>query len=340
MADLTNPHDKFFKATFSQPGAVAQFLHQFLPAEVTALFDLGQIQPVKDSFVDATLQEHFSDLLFEVALRDHEQVFVCLLFEHKSYVDPLTALQVLRYMVHGWDTMQRQRGRLYPMLPIVIYHGSARWGVSTDFQGLFDLPATLQRYTPTFHYHLSDLSAYSDEELKAAAQLGAGLLALKYIYRPELRERLPEVIELWYSLYDQTSGLSHLETLLRYIAAAGKYVTLQDVFEVVAATIPLGGALMSTIAEELIEQGLKQGLQQGLQQGEQRGLEKGLQQGLQLAQQSIRLALKVKFGAASAPLLTAITPIEDVALLQLLADAIEQAESPEALQAWLAERKT
>ena len=114
MADLNNPHDKFFKATFSQPGAVAQFLRQFLPAEVTALFDLGQIQQVKDSFVDATLQEHFSDLVFEVALRDHEQVLVCLLFEHKSYVDPLTALQVLRYMVHGWDTMQRQRGRLFP----------------------------------------------------------------------------------------------------------------------------------------------------------------------------------------------------------------------------------
>lgn len=321
MANITNPHDKFFKATFSQLGAVAQFLHQFLPAEVTVLFDLGQIQPVKDSFVDASLQEHFSDLLFEVALRDQAQVYVCLLFEHKSYVDPLTALQVLRYMVHGWDSMQRQRGYLYPMLPIVVYHGSARWGISTDFQDLFELPAGLQRYTPGFHYHLTDLSASSDEELKATAWLGAGLLALKYINRPELRERLPEVIELWYSLSDQSSGLSHVETLLRYLAAAGKHVTFQEVLEVAVATIPLGGALMSTIAEELIEQ----------------GVQKGLQQGLQVAQQSIRLALKVKFGAASEPLLTAIAPIEDVALLQLLADAIEHAESPEELQAWLAE---
>ncbi|PDV97928.1 hypothetical protein CJ255_22175 [Candidatus Viridilinea mediisalina] len=48
MTDLTNPHDKFFKATFSQPGAVARFLREFLPAEVTALFDLAHIQPVKE----------------------------------------------------------------------------------------------------------------------------------------------------------------------------------------------------------------------------------------------------------------------------------------------------
>ncbi|PDV99216.1 Rpn family recombination-promoting nuclease/putative transposase, partial [Candidatus Viridilinea mediisalina] len=174
MTDLTNPHDKFFKATFSQPGAVALFLREFLPAEVTALFDLAHIQPVKDSFVDATLKEHFSDLLFAVPLHDADtHAFVCILFEHKSSVDPLTPLQVLRYMVQSWDAMQRQQRPLAPILPIVVYHGTQRWTVATDFQALFDLPAALQRYTPTFHYHLSDLTTARDEQLKAMAWLGA-----------------------------------------------------------------------------------------------------------------------------------------------------------------------
>jgi hypothetical protein len=306
--------------------------------------------PIKASFVDATLQEHFSDLLFEVPLHGGAApIFVCILFEHKSYVDRLTALQVLRYMVHGWDTMQRQRRRLAPMLPIVVYHGIDRWNVSTDFQGLFDLPPALQPYTPTFHYHLSDLSAYHDENLKATARLGVGLLTLKYILRPELRERLPAVTALWYSLHEQPSGLDYLQALLRYIVAAGKHVTLQDVLEATISTIPLGGALMSTIAEELIEQGEQLGLQKGLQQGEQLGLQKGeqlglqkgLQQGEQLGlqkglQQGIRLALKLKFGTDGEALLDAVTAIEDVALLQALADAIEEAESAEALRAWLA----
>ncbi|PDV98955.1 Rpn family recombination-promoting nuclease/putative transposase, partial [Candidatus Viridilinea mediisalina] len=159
MTDLTNPHDKFFKMALGQPEDAAQFLRHFLPAEVVEHLDLAHIQPVKDSFVDATLKEHFSDLLFAVPLRETDaQAFVCILFEHKSSVDHLTPLQVLRYMVQSWDAMQRQQRPLAPILPIVVYHGTQRWTVATDFQALFDLPAALQRYTPTFHYHLSDLT--------------------------------------------------------------------------------------------------------------------------------------------------------------------------------------
>ncbi|PDV99217.1 hypothetical protein CJ255_21655 [Candidatus Viridilinea mediisalina] len=149
-------------------------------------------------------------------------------------------------------------------------------------------------------------------------------------------------------------------TLLRYIAAAGKHVTLQEIIDVVGTTIPLGGALMGTIAEELIEQGIQKGLQKGeeiglqkgeqigLQKGEQIGLQKGLRQGRQLAQQglqqarqlalqSIRLSLKCKFGTEGEALMQTITTIEDVTLLQLLADVIEHTENVEELRAWLAD---
>jgi predicted transposase YdaD len=37
---LSNPHDKFFKEALTQPGATADFLRYYLPAEVAALLDL------------------------------------------------------------------------------------------------------------------------------------------------------------------------------------------------------------------------------------------------------------------------------------------------------------
>jgi hypothetical protein len=43
---------------------------------------------------------------------------------------------------------------------------------------------------------MTDLSAYSDEEIKQTAALGVGLLVLQHIFRPELRARLPEVMAL------------------------------------------------------------------------------------------------------------------------------------------------
>ena len=102
MAEIINPHDKFFKEMLAQPEAARTFLRDFLPPAVAMQIDLSRLQLVKDSFVDEALQEHFSDLVYEVALRDYGSAFVCVLFEHKSYVDSMTPLQVLRYMVHGW----------------------------------------------------------------------------------------------------------------------------------------------------------------------------------------------------------------------------------------------
>lgn len=42
MAELSNPHDKFFKAALTQPGAAVAFLRRYLPAEVSALLDLTE----------------------------------------------------------------------------------------------------------------------------------------------------------------------------------------------------------------------------------------------------------------------------------------------------------
>ena len=71
-----------------------------------------------------TLQEHFSDLVYEVGLRNAGRAYICVLFEHKSYVDSLSALQVLRYMVQGWEYSLRQQAQLWPVIPVVVYHGA------------------------------------------------------------------------------------------------------------------------------------------------------------------------------------------------------------------------
>ncbi len=49
MSDITNPHDKFFKETFSQPEIARDFLANYLPEAVRPLLDLSQIKLEKDS---------------------------------------------------------------------------------------------------------------------------------------------------------------------------------------------------------------------------------------------------------------------------------------------------
>ena len=61
---------------------------------------------VKDSFVDAELHEHFSDLLCEVSLRAGGGAYVYVLFEHEL---PRTADRVSTVALHGAGVAERTR---------------------------------------------------------------------------------------------------------------------------------------------------------------------------------------------------------------------------------------
>jgi len=139
MSKLSNPHDKFFKETFSRPEVIRSFLEEYLPDAVSAVLNLDLLELQKDSFITAELQEYFSDLLYRCPLREEgTDIFVYLLLEHKSTPERLTPLQLLEYMVRIWLQLTRQGVRQLPeIVPIVVYHGQSRWRVAQDFAELF-----------------------------------------------------------------------------------------------------------------------------------------------------------------------------------------------------------
>jgi predicted transposase YdaD len=49
MTELSNPHDKFFKETFSRPEVIRSFLEEYLPGNVSAVLDLNSLELQKDS---------------------------------------------------------------------------------------------------------------------------------------------------------------------------------------------------------------------------------------------------------------------------------------------------
>lgn len=52
MADLSAPHDRFFKALMEQPAAAGALLRERLPAAVAALLAEAAPEPVPGSFVN------------------------------------------------------------------------------------------------------------------------------------------------------------------------------------------------------------------------------------------------------------------------------------------------
>ena len=158
MAEIANPHDKFFKEVFGQAQIAAEFMANYLPAEITDSLDLTAPELVKDSFIDKSVQEHFSDLLYKVKLRDTKAAaYIFLLFEDKSVPDIWTALQILRYLLEIWEQLQREGvKRLPPIFSIVFYHGNAKWRVPVNLNALVDFSARehLKPYVPEYRYFL------------------------------------------------------------------------------------------------------------------------------------------------------------------------------------------
>ena len=70
--EVVDPHDTFLRQLLSEPKVVADFVQNYLPAEVVGLLDLEQLRIEKDTFVDARLCKHFSDVLYSVPLKTSE----------------------------------------------------------------------------------------------------------------------------------------------------------------------------------------------------------------------------------------------------------------------------
>ncbi|MDJ0835807.1 MAG: Rpn family recombination-promoting nuclease/putative transposase, partial [Acidobacteriota bacterium] len=61
---VANPHDRFVKVALANRLVARDFLETYVSDEVKALCKLDEHQLIKQSFVDAELSEHITDILF------------------------------------------------------------------------------------------------------------------------------------------------------------------------------------------------------------------------------------------------------------------------------------
>lgn len=180
MSKINNPHDRFFKAIFSQKELALSFIKQLIPKEVSEKLDLKTFDSGPNSYVDEQLKEHISDIIYTCKQKSGEDIQVCLLIEHKSYPERYPHVQLLRYMINIYQQTIIDRAKLKTVIPIVLYHGKQRWHYK-NFEAYFDQSSFLQ-FIPQFEYILVDLSNLSDKKILALEKnfLINSLLAMKH----------------------------------------------------------------------------------------------------------------------------------------------------------------
>jgi predicted transposase/invertase (TIGR01784 family) len=332
MANRTtpNPHDLFFKASWSRPEVAKGFLAHYLPTEVRAVLDLDTLTLSKASFVDETLKAHYSDLLYQVKRKQGENAYVYVLMEHKSYPDRWTVFQLLRYIVRIWERELKKKPTLLPaIVPLVVYHGEQGWKAEWNLRALVDADDVLSAFIPDFHYLVCDLTHDDLSQLQGQATLQVAVRLLKYIFHQEFGERLPEIAAFFREVLNQTDGLGYLQTVLKYIAQSTDKLDKTTLHQVIHQALPeIGDTLMPTIAETWCQEGLQKGLEQGLE----RGLEQGLQKEIAHARADILEILKARFKTVPKPLVKRVETLNDLAKLRKLLTQAATANSLKAFQ--------
>jgi hypothetical protein len=154
-------------------------------------------------------------------------------------------------MVSKWSKWVKNKdqydGYLPIVIPIVVYHGVAEWQFSTEFSDMFRLPSEdFRLFTPKFNHILHDISHVDEESFKASVDIQTFLLLLKYIYRPELSHKLPEILSLLNELKDKDRITEYLPIIIKYILSVGK-VSLDEIKEAVKS-LPKGDETVETAA--------------------------------------------------------------------------------------------
>jgi predicted transposase/invertase (TIGR01784 family) len=301
MSSVTNPHDHVFRQTFGQPEVAAGYFRYNLPEELLRHIDLDTLERLPDSFVDPELHPSASDLLYAVDYTpvrdsDPEKLLLYLLLEHKSYTDPMTVFQILRYMVRIWEKHCAEHPKamkLPPVYPMIIYHGVRPWLHPVNFHSLFTVqePALLARL-PEFSPVLQDVSRLADQDVRGGTSARTVLLTLKHVFRDDLPRRLPEILAQAREMLDNENGRDIIFTLLYYLTEGTGKLDEETLGAVLEDSVH-GGNIMQSFLKKYYDQGLEQGVQQGIQQGVQQGMQQGVVQGEQLL---LSRQLRKRFG--------------------------------------------
>ncbi|WP_169703963.1 Rpn family recombination-promoting nuclease/putative transposase [Candidatus Kuenenia stuttgartensis] len=109
--EILNPHDKFFKETFSIRENAIDFLSGRFPPEILKKLDLSTLTQDNSSYIDEELKEHFSDIVYTCFCKDKE-IRITLLFEHKSYAVAwsISSVDEIPFKDMGKQTASRHKG--------------------------------------------------------------------------------------------------------------------------------------------------------------------------------------------------------------------------------------
>ncbi len=285
-------HDSGYKLLFSSPELIRDLIQGFIPDDWLRGLDYGTLEKISNHYIADDQRQRTADVVWRVQV-DGEWVYLYLLIEFQSTVDPHMAIRVMtsvgllyQDLIRRHDLLPEQR--LPPVLPLVLYNGEARWTAATDVAQLIPaLPGHLARFQPRLAYWLIDESVYSEADLAPMRNLMAAVMRFEHAEAPE------RLIQLIGDLNDWLAGQPALKhTFAVWIRAIlQRHSRRQLILPQVNDLQELKMSLAQRI-EQWARDYQQQGLEQGISQGQARVLQRQLTRRFGLLPDSIQARLE------------------------------------------------
>ncbi|NCD25932.1 MAG: transposase, partial [Deltaproteobacteria bacterium] len=134
------PHDGSYKSLFSHPEMVESLIRDFVPEDWVRGLDFSTLERQNGSYVSDDLRERHDDIVWRVRFRG-DWIYVYLLIEFQSAVDPWMALRIMTYAGLLYQDLIRSGliangDALPPLFPLVLYNGPDTWTARLDMAEL------------------------------------------------------------------------------------------------------------------------------------------------------------------------------------------------------------
>ncbi len=165
----------------------------------------------------------------------------------------------------------------------MLHHSEKGWTAATAFEDVIEIDAdtlgALLPHVPRFRFALDDISASTDEVLKARAMSALGRLALWCLRHGREPEALVDELARWLDLVREVrrapNGAAAMRSIWRYVLVVSERGEKEDVVR--RLLLVVGGEKghkedIVSIADQFVEQGRKEGRSEGLREGSRRTL--------------------------------------------------------------------
>lgn len=297
-------HDRFAATLLRMPHLMLRLLRLLLPPEVLAVMRPGGLRLCSELLIDDQLRKKHADALYRIPLRGGRQIYLYVMFEHKSWQDPLTALQLLTYMISLMHHLRREGQRLAVVIPIVIYHGHTPWSTAVTLRQLVDAPEPLRAFLPDNQVIVLDLPRADERLFAGPLEYTARLRAL---IAGQLKAQLPQQLQQIFTMIarsreEKSSHKALIQDILNYLSEVARPEQAGDLLAATLAGLQMESedTMKSALdvwrekwRQEAIQEGLQEGWQEGRQEGLLEGLLEGETNGLVLQVRSVQRALRI-----------------------------------------------